>query len=246
MIDYRMQRRLSYIGGGIQAQMSAWPAGGIDTTGLISWWTLDETSGTRNDSHGTNHLTDNNTVAYAAGKKGNAADFERGNNEYLYIDDNASLSYSGDFTIALWAKAESYNESYRGWVAKETASNNREFRLQWALGYLEWIVFTASGAGFAIAQRALANTDFDWHFIICRYVASTRTAYLSLDNGAEGSATLASAMGDTTARFYLGFYIGGLYYDGLLDEVSFWKRTLTPDEITWLYNSGAGRAYSDL
>lgn len=32
MIDYRMQRRLSYIGGGIQAQMSAWPNVGAN------WW----------------------------------------------------------------------------------------------------------------------------------------------------------------------------------------------------------------
>ena len=31
-------------------------------TSLISYWNLDEDSGTRNDSHGTNHLTDNNTV----------------------------------------------------------------------------------------------------------------------------------------------------------------------------------------
>lgn len=32
MIDYRMQRRLSYIGGGIRAQMSAWPDVGAN------WW----------------------------------------------------------------------------------------------------------------------------------------------------------------------------------------------------------------
>jgi hypothetical protein len=34
---------------------------------LISWWNLNEASGTRNDSHGTNHLTDNNGVTREAG-----------------------------------------------------------------------------------------------------------------------------------------------------------------------------------
>jgi hypothetical protein len=34
---------------------------------LVSYWELDEASGTRNDSHGTNHLTDNNTVTLANG-----------------------------------------------------------------------------------------------------------------------------------------------------------------------------------
>ena len=35
---------------------------------LVSWWDLNEESGTRNDAHGTNNLTDNNTVSYSLGK----------------------------------------------------------------------------------------------------------------------------------------------------------------------------------
>lgn len=38
-------------------------------TSLISYWNLDEASGTRNDSHGANHLTDNNTVTQAFGPR---------------------------------------------------------------------------------------------------------------------------------------------------------------------------------
>lgn len=34
---------------------------------LVSYWDLDEKSGTRNDSHGTNHLTDNGSVTQAKG-----------------------------------------------------------------------------------------------------------------------------------------------------------------------------------
>ena len=48
------------------------------TTNLISYWKLDETSGTRVDSVGNNDLTDNNTVLYGAGKQGNGADLEIG------------------------------------------------------------------------------------------------------------------------------------------------------------------------
>ena len=35
---------------------------------LVSWWDLNEESGTRNDAHGTNNLTENNTVSYSLGK----------------------------------------------------------------------------------------------------------------------------------------------------------------------------------
>jgi len=43
------------------------------TTSLVSWWDLQEMSGTRNDSHGTNHLTDVNTVTRTAGPNAEAA-----------------------------------------------------------------------------------------------------------------------------------------------------------------------------
>ena len=45
-------------------------------TNLTAWWNFDEESGIRYDSYNTHDLTDNGTVLYAAGKQGNAADFE--------------------------------------------------------------------------------------------------------------------------------------------------------------------------
>src|SRR5688572_28354046 len=62
------------------------------TSGLVSWWSLNEASGTRNDSHSTNHLTDNNAVPSAAGLKGNSAAFVTAGLESLSIADNASIS----------------------------------------------------------------------------------------------------------------------------------------------------------
>ena len=35
------------------------------------------------------------------------------------------------------------------------------------------------------------------------------------------------------------------YFDGIIDEVGIWSKVLTSDEVTELYNSGAGLAYSD-
>ena len=74
---------------------------------LVSWWSLDETSGDRVDSHGSNDLTDTNTVLYAAGKQSNAADFETSNSESLLKSDTADLSFTSDFSWAGWINLES-------------------------------------------------------------------------------------------------------------------------------------------
>src|SRR6056300_304684 len=52
----------------------------VSTTDLVSFWKLDEASGTRVDAFGSNDLTDNNTVGQGTGTVyANAADFERSN-----------------------------------------------------------------------------------------------------------------------------------------------------------------------
>jgi len=53
--------------------------------GLVSWWDLDEESGIRYDSVGSNDLTDNNTVGYDNGKIVNAASFVATNGERLTL-----------------------------------------------------------------------------------------------------------------------------------------------------------------
>jgi hypothetical protein len=78
-------------------------------TGLVSYWELEEVSGTRVDSHGSNDLTDNNTVGSGTGIQGNCANLEKSNTEDLSISDASQsglnitqdLSFSGWFNVNL-------------------------------------------------------------------------------------------------------------------------------------------------
>src|SRR5258708_7847472 len=53
------------------------------TDNLVSFWKLDEASGTRTDSVGSNNLTSNNSVGQSVGKVSNAAHFTATSNQYL-------------------------------------------------------------------------------------------------------------------------------------------------------------------
>jgi hypothetical protein len=73
------------------------------STGITSYWKLDEASGTRADSASSNNLTDVNSVGQATGKIGSAGQFTISGSKYLSIADNASLSTgSTDFTVSVW------------------------------------------------------------------------------------------------------------------------------------------------
>lgn len=220
-------------------------------TSLISWWSLDEESGTRNDSHGTNHLTDVNTVLYAAGKQGNAADFEVSNFEYLTIASNATLQMGDiDFTIAFWMNLESTGS--RTFVSKyDTAAGKREYLVLFEGGELR---FGVSADGNAVVTLDWGPTPSlaTWYFVVAWHDATANTINIQVNDGTPTSAAHSTGLSTGTGTFMLGaLSLSGTPYtvymhDGLLDEVSIWKRVLTDEERTWLFNSGDGRAYSEL
>jgi hypothetical protein len=65
-------------------------------------------------------------------------------------------------------------------------------------------------------------------------------------NDVANTASTTIAPQDTSNALKIG--TGGVneLWDGVIDEVAFYKRVLTPAERTWLYNNGAGHSYADL
>ena len=77
------------------------------TDNLVSWWDLKEESGKRYDSHGSNDLTDYNTVGSDTGPRGLRADFNKDNSETLYTPVNADgmlFTNNQDISVSGWFK----------------------------------------------------------------------------------------------------------------------------------------------
>ena len=214
---------------------------------LIAVWELEETSGTRNDSKGSNHLTDNNTVASATGKLGTAADFEVANSEYLSIADNTDLSTGDiDFTFAFWVQLESKAANMQ-FINKQGAAGTREY----TIGY----VISGDRLRFGVSNDGTATTTINadalgspatatWYFVVVWHDATANTINIQVNNGTTNSVSHTTGVFDGTVAFTMGATATpSTYHDGLLDNVYFWKRVLTADEITALYNGGNGKDY---
>lgn len=223
-------------------------------TDLVAHWKLNEASGTRNDSHSGGHnLTDNNTVASATGKIGDAADFEAGNSEYLSVTDNASISFGADtpFTITFWAYFESVGGSFHPLLDKAGVGNGTgdEFLIDVEGG--GWRAYVGNGSSFQSVTGSAGTTGTpttgQWYFVVFWHDPVANTINLEVNNnGSIRSSAWSGGTQDGTASLLFGKYnTAGLYHDGLLDSVSYWHRVLTSDERTELYNSGNGLDYED-
>lgn len=212
--------------------------------GLVAYWKMDEASGARADSAGSNTLTDNNTVGSAAGKINLGALFAAAFSEFLSIADNASLSMGDiDFSIALWFNATT-SLTQRTIIAKGDGNtgNATEYALYLTVGSLQFDVMNGSQTG-SIASAALSLST--WYFALARHSATNNTLNLSVNNVAVAPVSYSGGSYNSTHPLNIGRWpvFNSWYFDGLIDEVGIWKRYLTDAEGTLLYNSGNARTY---
>jgi hypothetical protein len=215
------------------------------STGLKSYWELEEASGTRVDSHGTNDLTDNNTVTSVTGIQGDAADFLGTNSESLsgtrigHIE-GVPMSYN------FWVNLPS--TSQKGVFLSDSGNGgiNNGFAIGVGSGTLDTngnrLIIPFWGVSW---QDTVVSIGTGWHMITL-IIQADQKALAYLDSTLIFTGT--SVMGVfANSPFYIGrdgYGVAPRYLsDGSIDEVGVWDKVLTAGEITDLYNSGAGLPY---
>ena len=212
---------------------------------ITSWWDLDEVAGGRADASGSNNLTDNNTVTFTTGKKGNAADFTRANSEYLSVADNSTLDAGDiDLTLGCWVKLDSKPASM-GIMGKWDGDTEYILYYNTSSDRLQFIVNDGSGNTLVNADTLGSPSTGTWYFIMAWHDEANDTINIQVNNGGVDSEAHSTGIKVGTGTFTLGRFSASNYFDGQIDSPFLAKDLFTSDEKTWLYNDGAGRSYHE-
>jgi RHS repeat-associated protein len=168
--------------------------------------------------------------------------------EYLSKTDNASLS-TGDvsFSVAAWVRADTLTSEM--WiVSKQDSDPIREYTLRYNTVTFELAtVQQSNGAGKSVTASNMTPVAGQWYWVVGWYDAANDSLSISVNNSLPITTTGVSGPADTTSAFRIGGEMngGGMshYWNGRIDGVGFWKRTLTAEERTALYNGGNGCDY---
>lgn len=223
-------------------------------TNLISYWKLDEASGTRVDSHGSNDLTMTGSIGSATGIINSGASFPNDAQQRLTHATNSDLETGDiDFSFSGWVNFTSHND-YNFIVSKSAyADNDIEYGLYYDPNDNR-IEFFVNPTGSSTSTQVKADNfgtfgNGSWHHIICWHDSVNDLIGICVDDGTPNTAAHSTGVFVGTAPFGVGLqhvtatsYANG--FNGVIDEIAFWKRVLTSGERTALYNSGAGLAYS--
>jgi Concanavalin A-like lectin/glucanases superfamily len=219
------------------------------TDNLVAYWALDESSGSRADSVGSNTLTDNNTVTGASGVIGTAAQFTRANSEYLSRASNSDLETGDvDFTLQAWVYLDSKPSGSQMRVIDKYQSGSKEYTLLYYQSgdRFEWAVSADGSAdsAFVDANNFGAPTTGTWYLLHAWHDSVNNQIGLAVNAGTPDTASYSGGIVVQASAFEIGRNVSsGFYWDGRLDEVGLWKRVLSSAERAQLYNGGAGLAY---
>lgn len=220
---------------------------------LISYWPLDESSGTRVDVKGSNDLAEINTVGSTTGIKGTAADFEGSNSENLAISNAAQsgLNITGDLSFSMWIKPETFDSGDGQLLLSKWQHNasNQYFVYLTDSSLGVYMDDDCTGYSYVIRTWNHSMVAGNWYHVAVVYNASSGSAEAFVNNSSLGTITgLPHSIAGCSAAFELGLrdtpYLPSSYYfDGAMDEVGIWNKDLTTTDIANLYNNGGGIPY---
>lgn len=218
-------------------------ASAFDQTSLSSWWQLNETSGTRSDSKGTNVLAVTGYVTNIAGVVGNAAGYDKTKTTSA-LDTTGGpteLNLTADWTLTCWFNVTNAAGSPCLYAHDGTGGNQMDVWIDNAANYYVKVAYWASTLTIWAASNTVSTNA--WHFL-CIWQDSSKYIQCSLDDGTIRSNNAVNYLQTSTATTRLGNRKDGSQpFAGHIDEFAIFKRALTAAERTYLYNAGSGRGF---
>lgn len=221
--------------------------------GLISYYNFNEESGTDvNDSKGGNDGVASNTdVLDYSGKKGRSVYFGNGSDREVNYGNVFNFNRLDAFSFNLWIKRDNDNTSVQSIFSKSLVSQpftgydciilNEKLRIQ--------LVNTTSGNFIQLVSNDNVFDDWEWHLLTITYDGSSDASGLKVyDNGNPLSMTVNANSLTNSITTTIPFRVGNRNTEtqslkGYIDETAIWNRALSADEVSTLYNNGAGKFY---
>jgi len=211
--------------------------------GLDAYYKLNETTGSNtlesvyNLKNGTLQNMENGD--WVTGLIGNALEFG-GTDEWINVTPVLEDGIS-EFSVSFWINTTSINESHI--IDYGVAGSGERFVVIIKDGNT---IYSSVHAVCTIGNLNTTNiyNDSKWHQVVFT-INSSNYGNIYFDGNQFDSGSCGASL-NNAGGMRIGKNIDNTqYYNGLLDEIGLWNRSLSSSEITDLYNSGNGISYNN-
>ena len=227
------------------------------SVGLVAYWdfenaTADSTNLIDNIAGKHNGTLNANMGAsnWITGKIGNGLHFN-GIDELVTVLDDVEIRATTNLTFGGWVKIAGNQGSAQGYFFSKRVDDtdmDYEIGLTYDTGAGNDYYYGAVHDGVARQSVLMGppyTLSYNWYFVIYRVTDANLSGYL---NGSIiNSKAISAGLDTSTADLTFGrreFVQTTTWFNGTMDEVAIWNRSLTDAEISDLWNNGDGITYS--
>jgi hypothetical protein len=200
---------------------------------LVSWWRMDDA----NETHVFDYMGRNNGTIHGDAKQtddgvlGKAFEFD-GSGDYVDITNSDSINIQQNLTVSAWINSRSTTATHFVFSKNEGGCYNNA-QIGYDLIVLETGSVRSRMCNGSITYLQVLGTliDGEWYHIT---VVNNGTNFVSYLNGDVKSSSFLIGTINNTYRFRLG-YSGGSAFNGSIDDVMIFNRSLSAAEIAALY-----------
>ncbi len=186
-----------------------------------------------NDNHGYIELeTSPQWISDSAVGKG-AYHFS-GNNTYITVEDDDSLSITDEFTLSLWVK---YEGNFVGGVITKGQQGgwiNNPYVLRATSNVMR--MYLSDGTVSNEVRYSKEIGDNQWHYLTAQLAPDKLKLYLDGEFYAESNRTI-EKLRVVNSPLRIGQGHTSSFYKGSIDDVRIFNRALSEDEIRYIYAS---------
>tara|TARA_R100001443_G_scaffold109165_1_gene120315 strand:- start:2536 stop:3732 length:1197 start_codon:yes stop_codon:yes gene_type:complete len=177
-----------------------------------------------------------------------------GTNEYLFVNDTFSSTFTDSFSISVWVKVDDGEPAATKYICGSSNSTSQDevFIKISTAGLLGFVVKSDNDTGLRETDAAVfADGANDWKHIVCTATKSGSgntllTIYVNGSVVASNADSELTEANHTNFSTDIQFAIGALNnngtrqgnFDGGVDEFGLWSSALSANAVSALYNNG--------
>ena len=224
------------------------------TDNLISYYKLDESSGAVLDAHGTDDGVNARATPNVGGKINTAYEWDA-QNEMINVSASANNAdiFDGGGSVSVWISPGSQGSGniYGRFLDKaEGPADNNGYGIHAGQNKITFVHGFGTARGGWYTNTNVITYGSNWYHVVVLFDSSSASnnplIYVDGSNEAltEFLVPSGSQISDSAYDLLIGTTIAGDYtFDGEIDEIGIWDRTLNASEISQLYNNSDGLAY---
>jgi hypothetical protein len=233
------------------------PAGSLNTD-LFAWWKMDETTGTIMEDaiNGTHNGTYFNNTLGQAGIINYSAYFTKDQQTFANVSDNPAFN-TNTFTYSLWINVTNNDTGYQK-IIQRYGSDGDGYTIEYNLIAPDGITngisisayknFTSTSNYFVLESDNIIDM-YVWNHIVLRlFDNGTMDFWINGIKQANSNNFSSNDPIISLSELIIGrniAIVNSHYFDGDIDEIGYWNRSLTDSEIAYLYNGGNGTTYGE-